>query len=288
MGSQRQGEAPTSPSAASPSSNEIGKLEGPTLDTLPPTLPVHDLASTQGSEKHSDGDYPDGGWQAWSCVAASFLVYAIGFGFQNAFGVWQTYFTQEMDPPLASPFRVSWIGSFQVWSTFASALATGMALDRTAAPVLTTIGTVLFVLSCMLMSISTSYWSVFLTQGVLQGVAVGVLFPPALTCTAHWFDKNRGLALGIVASGSSLGGVCWPIILDRLIHKERGGIGYAWTLRSSGFIALAVLTPAIPFVRKRLTLVRKGPLIETRSLRNRAFVFLLVGQFIIYLGFYSE
>ncbi|CAD6923701.1 unnamed protein product [Tilletia controversa] len=233
--------------------------------------------------------YPDGGWEAWTCIAASTIVYAVGFGFQNAFGSFQAHYTQEMDPPLASPFRVSWIGSAQVWFTFASALITGAALDRTSAWVLTSIGTILFVLSCMLMSIATSYWSMFLAQGLLQGVAVGILFPPALTCPAHWFsNRHRGLTLGIVASGSSLGGVVWPIVLDRLIHEDRGGIGFPWALRISGFIALGALIPTIPFVRKRLASVQRGPFVDMRSFQNRAFVLLLSGQFIIYLGLYSE
>ncbi|KAE8220910.1 hypothetical protein CF319_g5642 [Tilletia indica] len=244
----------------------------------------------QIQRKLSEGQesYPDGGWEAWSCVIASSVVYAISFGFQNAFGVFQAHYTQEMIPPLASPFRVSWIGSAQVWFTFASALITGAILDRTSAWVLTSVGTLLFVLSCMLMSISTTYWSMFLAQGLLQGIAVGVLFPPALTCTAHWFYRHRGLTLGIVASGSSLGGVVWPIVLDRLIHEDRGGVGFPWALRISGFIGLAALIPTIPFVRKRLAAVERGPFVDMRSFRNRAFVLLLTGQFIIYLGLYSE
>lgn len=35
----------------------------------------------------------------------------------------------------------------------------------------------------------------------------------------HWFFKRRGLALGIVTSGSSVGGVIWPIAIDHLIIK---------------------------------------------------------------------
>jgi hypothetical protein len=35
----------------------------------------------------------------------------------------------------------------------------------------------------------------------------------------HWFYKRRGLALGIVTSGSSVGGVVWPIMINNLIIK---------------------------------------------------------------------
>lgn len=33
----------------------------------------------------------------------------------------------------------------------------------------------------------------------------------------HWFFKHRGLALGVVTSGGSVGGVVWPIAIDHLI-----------------------------------------------------------------------
>ena len=47
--------------------------------------------------------------------------------------------------------------------------------------------------------------------------ACGGIFGPTAAVIAHWFKKRRGLAMGIVAVGSSLGGVVLPIVTKSLI-----------------------------------------------------------------------
>lgn len=229
--------------------------------------------------------FPEGGTVAWGVCGASLLLYFVSFGFQNAFGVFQTYYSNETEGgPLASASAISWIGSFQVFITFAAGLVASASLDRVPAQVVVVVGALLHTLSCMLLSISTNYWSVFLTQGLLQGLGIGTLFAPALACTSHFFDRRRGLALGIVASGSSLGGIMWPIVLDRLIHR---GPGFGWALRICGFIILGVSIAAVPFVRKRLPPTRKkDSFLDWSALRHRGYMLLLSAQFFVYLGLF--
>ena len=38
-------------------------------------------------------------------------------------------------------------------------------------------------------------------------------------CPAHWFKRRLGLALGIMALGSSVGGTLYPIIVRNLMEK---------------------------------------------------------------------
>lgn len=48
-------------------------------------------------------------------------------------------------------------------------------------------------------------------------------------------------------SGSSIGGIVWPILIERLIEI----IGFPWALRTIGFICLAVLIPSVILVKER-------------------------------------
>ena len=73
-------------------------------------------------------------------------------------------------------------------------------------------------------------------------------FYPTISAISHWFDHKRGLALGIVVAGSSTGGICWPFMLERLF----GAIGFAWTVRTAGFMCLALLTLSCFLVVPRL------------------------------------
>ena len=94
-------------------------------------------------------------------------------------------------------------------------------------------------------------WHQFLSQGVLFGLAVGFGFQPALCVVGHYFRRRRALAMGIVAAGSSVGGVCLPIMFSRLFDQIGFGMSFllvssqsltmtAWTVRVAALITLWV------------------------------------------------
>lgn len=229
--------------------------------------------------------YPEGGWEAWGVVLGGFLLFFVSFGLgTNTLGVFQTYWYNERPGgPLASQFAISWTGSFQVWCSYASALIAGPTTDRLGARPCIAVGTVFFVAACMLISVADSYWSVFLAQGVLQGISIGVLMSPALAVASQYFTRRRALALGMVAAGSSLGGVVWPIVLDRLIHH---GPGFPWAMRICGFIALILLSTAFMLVKTRLPPLETGPFLDLQAFRLPSFSLLLLGQTVVYLGLF--
>jgi len=66
-------------------------------------------------------------------------------------------------------------------------------------------------------SLSTQYWQLFLAQGICCGLGNGFLFCPAVTLVSTYFDKKRGVALGIAASGSATGGKSHIFYHQRLI-----------------------------------------------------------------------
>lgn len=69
-----------------------------------------------------------------------------------------------------------------------------------------------------------------------------------MSSVVTWFHKKRALALGIMVSGSSLGGVIFPLLVQNLIHQ----IGFPWTMRISAFLILGLLVFAIFSVRSRV------------------------------------
>lgn len=67
------------------------------------------------------------------------------------------------------------------------------------------IGNFLVVFGIMMLSLSTRYWQVFLSQAVCMGLGAGLLYVPSLALIGIWFDRRRALALGIVMSGIAVG-----------------------------------------------------------------------------------
>lgn len=69
----------------------------------------------------------------------------------------------------------------------------------------------------------------------------------AMGIAPQWFDKRRGLALGMATSGSGIGGLVVPFIMSPLLEQ----LGAAWCYRVLGFISLAVGLFASIFIQER-------------------------------------
>jgi len=91
------------------------------------------------------------------------------------------------------------------------------------------------------------FYQVFLTQGLGVGISLGFLFLPALTVLSHHFARRRALAMGIAVSGSSAGGVVFPILLNKMIEKY----GFAWATRIAAFVCLGLMTISLACMRTR-------------------------------------
>lgn len=100
------------------------------------------------------------------------------WGYLNSFGSFQTYYETTM--PGVSSSTISWIGSLQIWLTMVGGVFTGRLLDAGLFLPTFLVGAVLQVLGMFLMSISTTYWQLMLTQGLLTGLGGGIFFTPSL------------------------------------------------------------------------------------------------------------
>ncbi|CRG88684.1 Riboflavin transporter MCH5 [Talaromyces islandicus] len=159
-------------------------------------------------------------------------------GFQNSFGVFQTYYAESLLPD-ESDSSIGWIGAINIFILFAGSLITGRILDLFGPTLMFQIGAIVNVFSLMMMSLCRKYWELILAQGVLLGIGNSFLVCPAIALVGQYFTKRRAVAIGITIGGSSLGGVIWPIVVHELMQKPN--IGFPWTMRISGFIMLPIL-----------------------------------------------
>ena len=66
---------------------------------------------------------------------------------------------------------------------------------------------------------------------------------------AHWFKRRRALATGLATTGGSIGGVVFPLMLQRLFPL----VGFRWATRILAFLFLFLLLIANLLIRTRLT-----------------------------------
>ncbi|KAI2635900.1 MFS general substrate transporter [Hypomontagnella submonticulosa] len=215
---------------------------------------------------------PDGGINAWTQVAMGWLVIFTTWGWVNSFGAFQTYYTSTLPQ---SPSIISWIGSVQIWFCLVISVFSGRLLDAGLFLPTFLVGAIIQVLGIFLMSISTEYWSLMLTQGVLTGIGAGIFFTPSLALVATYFNKRRGLAIGLATTGNSAGGIVYPVVVRQLLPT----LGFAWTARVLAFINLACLSIVFAFMRPRLPPRRSGPIIDFASFRELAYDGVVAGIF---------
>ncbi|KAI1817670.1 monocarboxylate permease-like protein [Poronia punctata] len=200
-----------------------------------------------GPGAFNPADFPDGGREAWLVVAGASLILFCSFGLINCAGVFVQYYANG---PLKnySTSSITWITSLQIFLQSGSNLLMGHLFDSYGTKWILPVGTVVYTLGLMLLSLSTEFYQIILTQGIICGVGAAAVFNCANNSTLTWFYKHRAAALGIVISGSSVGGVVLPILMSKLIPR----IGFPWTVRILGFIALFCCSVGCFTVKSRL------------------------------------
>lgn len=156
---------------------------------------------------------PDGGALAWSQIFAGHLINTVTWGYITGFGVFQTYY-QENLPNSAS--EISWIGGVQVFLCFSIGTIAGRATDAGFAREVVLIGSCFLVFGTFMTSFATAYWQIFLAQGLCVGIGLGTLWLPSVTLISTYFVRNRTVALACATSGASTGSMIWPAMIQYL------------------------------------------------------------------------
>jgi MFS family permease len=226
------------------------------------------------------GPPPDGGLEAWTQVLMSHLINFNAFGYMLSYGIFQGYYTEVAG---YSPSNVSWVGTIGLFLLYFLSGFSGRALDAGQYRTILVCGLALQLLSVFTTSISTTYWQLFLAQGICSGIANGLLFCPAVALVSTYFsEEHRAVPVSLVACGGATGGMVFPAIAQSLLPK----IGFGWTLRVMGFVMLFNAALILLFSRTRLPPRKSGPLVDWDSLREPTYVTFCIGVFFIVWGLF--
>ncbi|KAI1767479.1 monocarboxylate permease-like protein [Hypoxylon sp. FL1150] len=225
--------------------------------------------------------FPDGGFEAWFCIAGGFCTIFSSFGWVNCIGVFQDYYQANQLSSYSSS-SVAWIPATESFMLFFFGLFAGRMADNYGPRWPLLVGSVLHVFGLMMVSLSKEYYQIFLAQSIVSGVGTSFLFYPTVAASGTWFKRHRALAFGIMVSGSSLGGVVLPIMVQRLIVE----VGFGWAMRITAFLILGLLIFGNIAIKSRLPPVRKPFTIKEHFIpfTELPFLLLALGTFFLYLG----
>ncbi|KAG8762278.1 hypothetical protein FRC11_010137 [Ceratobasidium sp. 423] len=245
------------------------------FDAETATLDVSNTAATPSEKQtpaYSPPQIPDGGVAAWATVAGAWLVLFCTFGYVNAFGVYQDYYTRIFMTNKSSS-DIAWVGSTQICLQFLLGAVSGKLFDEG-------------YFHALVGSKERQFYQIFLPQAIGMGIALGLIFLPAVSVISHHFSKRRALAVGIVTSGSSSGGIVFPIMLNKMFERH----GFAWGVRSTAFMVLGLLAIANLLMRTRLPPRSQRPPTPPPDFKaimaDSTYLFTIAGSFFVMMGLF--
>ncbi|PCH36281.1 MFS general substrate transporter [Wolfiporia cocos MD-104 SS10] len=192
----------------------------------------------------------DGGWKAWRFCAAAFAIDIIVWGFEFSYGIFQDYYTSNPPFENVSSVAIAAVGTTALALQYGETLFLSLFFERYPDFIMTSawFGLALASLSLLMASFATKMWQLVLLQGVCYGIGGGLIYFPIVALLPQWFSRRRGLAAGIIFSGSGIGGFVFPYMLEGLL----AGIGFRWTLRTWSAITLVFAGIALLGMKPRL------------------------------------
>jgi MFS family permease len=138
----------------------------------------------------------------WVIVATCAIMIFITYGLNYSYSV---FFK-----PLAELFKgdratISLIFSLSMIIRGAAAIGTGWLADKYGARKIMVGCGLMMGAGYLLSSRADALWQFFLTYAVVEAIGMSGIFGIGTALVTRWFSRNRGLALGIMVSGSGLG-----------------------------------------------------------------------------------
>ncbi|KAJ6622513.1 major facilitator superfamily domain-containing protein [Mycena sp. CBHHK59/15] len=220
---------------------------------------------------------PDGGLKAWLTILGASLVALATFGPVNAYGAFNDYYETTYLSNY-SPTLISMIGSIQLFMLYIFAGLSGAMFDAFGPRYMIPASGIVASFAVFMLSITKpqQIYQQYLTQAVLFSFGASFAFFPSLAVCAHWFKRRLAFAIGFPVGAASLGGIIYPIMLNRLIPR----IGFGWTIRILAFIVLACYAVAsftITTPRPRKPLPRLSQLLAFGAFRDPCYTCLCLG-----------
>ena len=186
---------------------------------------------------------------SWVVAALSLVILGVSFG-----AFWITVVALK---PIAAE-----MGGARSVPAFASALAwfgaglggigMGWLADRHGVRLTVMIGATMIALGLAISSLgeasSGQTWQLYLGHGLFMGLLGNSgLNAPLYVYVSRWFDRRRGSALALIASGQYISGALWPPVFESAI----AAYGWRSTMLAFALFELAVILPIAALVLRR-------------------------------------
>ena len=175
--------------------------------------------------------------RAWIRLAVAVLIGSLG-----SVGMWSVVVALPVvQTEFAASRGTASLAFTMIMLGFGSgAVLTGKITDRYGIVTAIGLGIGILGLGYVVAGMSTSIWQFILVHFAI-GLSSSATFGPLMAEASHWFDRYRGLAVAVAASGNYIGGAIWPTLVNHGIET----IGWRNTHIALGIFTAVAMTLAL-------------------------------------------
>ncbi|KAG0305441.1 hypothetical protein BGZ98_004142 [Dissophora globulifera] len=200
----------------------------------------------------------ESGMRGYLVVLGGFLSILAVIGYVSIYGIFQSQYIDIYGPQGYSQSSISFVGSLACGFLFGFTIIAGPVMNKFGHAVVLWSGCIIGSLGLLLGSWCTQLWQLYLTQGVMFGIGASFLNMAATSIPPLWYEKHRGLAMGICFCGAGIGGLLLGFVIPVLINA----VNVYWTLRIFAIFHFACTAFAALVMRAPRQL--SGPPIKTK------------------------
>jgi len=140
----------------------------------------------------------------WVVAIAGFIISLATLGIRYTFGIFFQSFESEFELSRAATSSI-----FSTYMVLAGVIAVvgGWAFDKYGPRITVLVMSIFIGISFLLTSQATALWQLFITYSLLLALGTGGIYTVVNSTVSRWFNKKRGLAVGISSSGGGAGAV---------------------------------------------------------------------------------
>ncbi|KAJ3788249.1 MFS general substrate transporter [Lentinula aff. detonsa] len=206
----------------------------------------------------------DGGFHAWAYLVSAWLVELLVWSFPFSYGIFLNFYATDPSFEHYSSASLALVGSLSsgvlyLTSPIILPIINRYPWHKRNAMIL---GVILCVSGLVGAAFSTKVWHLIITQGILYSIGGSLLYFPMTTYLFEWFSAKKGIANGVIYSGTGVGGVVTPFVVETLLQKY----GRRTTLLSLAVAFLVLSVPCLPFIKPRAPVAQ---VVDIRSINTR-------------------
>jgi len=188
----------------------------------------------------------------WIVTACAFLVLFLTYGVQYSFGVFLPAMLDDLGWQ-----RASLAGAFSLYIMIYSGCSwlSGRLTDTKGPRAVIAVGGALLGSGIIATSRMSAVWHLYLFYGLIAALGMSTAYIPCNTTVVKWFQRKRGLALGLASSGSSCGILTCPPLASILIARW----GWRPVYLSFGVVILVFLNILARFMVRSPELLGLAP-----------------------------